>query len=90
MVVFVAAFMPLLRRQDEAARGAMLHDFGVHFRTVSWACFARPPSVRLRAESATADPPKLESRPQSEGGPSAGCRLPVPVAGMPDPGCRSI
>ena len=40
MVVFVAAFMPLLRRQDEAVRGAMLHEFGLRFRAVSWACFA--------------------------------------------------
>jgi uncharacterized membrane protein len=40
MVVFVAAFMPLLRKQDEAVRGAMLNGFGLRFRTVSGACFA--------------------------------------------------
>ena len=40
MVVFVAGLMPVLRRQDEAVRLAVLHDFGNRFRRMAWVGFA--------------------------------------------------
>ena len=39
MVIFVAAVMPLLRRQDPAVRAASIAWFGRRFRAVSWLCF---------------------------------------------------
>jgi putative copper export protein len=39
MVIFVAAVMPLLRRQDPAVRAASIAWFGRRFRAVSWMCF---------------------------------------------------
>ena len=38
MVIFVAAVMPLLRRQDPAVRSAAIAWFGRRFRAVSWVC----------------------------------------------------
>ena len=39
MVIFVAAVIPLLRRQDPAVRAASIAWFGRRFRAVSWMCF---------------------------------------------------
>jgi copper resistance protein D len=39
MVIFVAAVMPFLRRQDPAIRAASIAWFGRRFSAVSWMCF---------------------------------------------------
>ena len=39
MVIFVAALLPAIRRQGETTFRAVLHDFSLRFRTMSWICF---------------------------------------------------